>query len=214
MKKTMFIIAAMFAVVIGFTACSSSKAVSETGKALNREEVEVKMTKSEELAFEKPATRASGEGTNFDLSFAKTYAEGQARAEFQRKLEALVKTASEQGNTGNNVASTTGAESGLVGDQGYKNSAFAKQVAEGIVRNTAIIHADKFKKVDGQYHVYVCIEYLGEISDIVDHMVSAAKRQVPQQVSDEERLKIQFELEQFKKSLEEDFKKLSEAQNR
>ena len=53
MRKNMFIVATIVAAAIGFTACSSSKAVSETSKALNREEVEVKMTKSEELAFAK-----------------------------------------------------------------------------------------------------------------------------------------------------------------
>ncbi len=214
MKKNMFIAATIVVAAMGFTACSSSKAVSETTKALLQEEVEVKLTKSEELAFEKPAIRDFGDGTNFNLSFAKAYAENQARAAFQRKLETLVKTATEEGNGGVNLASSNAAESSLVGDQGYKNDAFAKQIAEGIVKNTAVIHADKFKKADGQYHVYVCIEYLGEISDIVDNMVSAARKQIPQQVSDEERLKILFELDQFKKSLEEDFKKLSNVQNR
>ena len=212
MKKTMFIIAAMFAVVIGFTACSSSKAVSGTGKALNREEVEVKMTKSEELTFAKPEIRAFGDGTNFNMSFAMTFAEGQARAAFQRKIEALVQTASEEALTAYQQASTNGVESSIVSDQDIKSGAFAKQIAEGVLKNTAVIHADKFKTVDGQYHVYVCIEYRGAVNDMVENMVAQAQKRVPQQVSDEDRIKIQFEIEQFKKKLEEDFNRLREQQ--
>jgi hypothetical protein len=214
MRKNMFIAATIVAAAIGFTACSSSKAVSETGKALNREEVEVKMTKSEELAFEKPAIRSFGDGTNFNLSFAMTFAENQARAAFQRKVEALVQTASEEALTGYQQASTNGVESSIVSDQDIKSGAFAKQLAEGVLKNTAVIHADKFKKTDGQYHVYVCIEYRGEVNDMVENMVAAAKKRIPQQVSDEDRIKIQFEIEQFKKKLEEDFNRLRDEQNR
>lgn len=212
MRKNMFIAATIVAAAIGFTACSSSKAVSETGKALNREEVEVKMTKSEELAFDKPAIRDFGDGTNFNLSFAKTFAEGQARAAFQRKVEALVQTASEEALTAYQQASTNGAESSIVSDQDIKSGAFAKQLAEGVLKNTAVIHADKFKKADGQYHVYVCIEYRGDVNDMVENMVAAAQKRIPQQVSDEDRVKIQFEIEQFKKKLEEDFNRLREEQ--
>lgn len=212
MRKNMFVAATIVAAAIGFTACSSSKAVSETSKALNREEVEVKMTKSEELAFDKPAIRDFGDGTNFNLSFAKTFAEGQARAAFQRKVEALVQTASEEALTAYQQASTNGAESSIVSDQDIKSGAFAKQLAEGVLKNTAVIHADKFKKADGQYHVYVCIEYRGDVNDMVENMVAAAQKRIPQQVSDEDRVKIQFEIEQFKKKLEEDFNRLREEQ--
>lgn len=214
MRKNMFIVATIVVAAMGFTACSSSKAVSETSKALNREEVEVKMTKSEELAFEKPAIRSFGDGTNFNLSFAMTFAEGQARAAFQRKVEALVQTASEEALTAYQQASTNGVESSIVSDQDIKSGAFAKQLAEGVLKNTAVIHADKFKKTDGQYHVYVCIEYRGEVNDMVENMVAAAKKRIPQQVSDEDRIKIQFEIEQFKKKLEEDFNRLRDEQNR
>ena len=210
----MFIVATIVVAAMGFTACSSSKAVSETGRALNREGVEVKMTKSEELAFEKPAIRSFGDGTNFNLSFAMTFAEGQARAAFQRKVEALVQTASEEALTAYQQASTNGVESSIVSDQDIKSGAFAKQLAEGVLKNTAVIHADKFKKTDGQYHVYVCIEYRGEVNDMVENMVAAAKKRIPQQVSDEDRIKIQFEIEQFKKKLEEDFNRLRDEQNR
>lgn len=210
----MFIVATIVAVAIGFTACSSSRAVNETSKALNQEEVEVKMTKSEELAFDKPSIRDFGDGTNFNLSFAKNFAEGQARAAFQRKVEALVQTASEEALTAYQQASTNGVESSIVSDQDIKSGAFAKLLAEGVLKNTAVIHADKFKKADGQYHVYVCIEYRGEVNDMVENMVAAAKKRIPQQVSDEDRIKIQFEIEQFKKKLEEDFNRLRDEQNR
>lgn len=214
MRKNIFIVATIVVATMGFIACSSSKAISKTGKTLNREEVEVKMTKSEELAFEKPAIRSFGDGTNFNLSFAMTFAEGQARAAFLRKVEALVQTASEEALTVYQQASSNEVESSIVSDQDIKSGAFAKQLSEGVLKNTAVIHTDKFKKADGQYHVYVCIEYRGEVNEMVENMVATAKKRVPQQVSDEDKVKIQFELEQFKKKLEEDFKRLREEQNR
>ena len=58
----------------------------------------VEMTISQQMAEDRPATRAWGEGTNFNQSFAKTYAETQARAAFARMLSSKVTTASRQAN--------------------------------------------------------------------------------------------------------------------
>ena len=209
MRKNMFVAAAMVAVAFGFTACSSSQAVSSTAKSAR--ETAMMSVPSIELADAKPATRDYGEGTDLlEESWAKQSAEEAARAAFQRKIETWVSSASESSMTMYQKASSNGAESSKVADQAGKRSALNKALAEGIVRNTAVIKTDRYRTADGGYHVYVCIEYMGEIGDMVRELSDSMEKLVEQQVSDDERLQIQFEKEQFEKSLQDDFERFRE----
>lgn len=193
--------------MIMLSSCGSSKPAT-TSASLNEEEIEVKKTKSEKLAEEKPAMRDFGEGTNFNQSFAKTYAEGQARAAFARKLQTMVQTASRESADGAMKAHSNGADSSLGTDQGILSNAFAQQVSEGAVSGLVVINTDTFKKKDGQYHVYVCVEYMGNIESLASSLANQAKKVVEQQVSEEERLKMKFEYEQFKNSIQDQLERL------
>ena len=86
-------------------------------------------------------------------------------------------------------------------------------LSEGLVKNTSVINSDKILLPDGRYEVYVCIEYRGEISNMMNEMLSATKNRIPQQISDEDKLKIQFELERFKESMEEEFERYRKEKN-
>lgn len=195
---------------IGMLACatSCSHKVTTTPQALNSEEVELKKTKSQEMAESKPGTRAYGEATHMNQSFARTYAEGQARAEFARKLSTMVQTASRQATDGALKFSSDAIDSSVGEDQGILSNAFAQQVADGPVKSTVVINTDTFKKRDGQYHVYVCIEWQGDAAKLADAMTANYKKKVEQQVSDEERVKMEVRYEDFKKSLEEQLNRL------
>lgn len=215
MKKSKFFSLAallMVSAAVIFSSCSSQKAVVSANQAPEEDEVAVKMSKSQELAEEKPALRDWGEASNFNMSFAKTYAEGQARAAFRRKIEAMVKTASKQAANGTMMAHSNGAESSVGEDQGFLSDAFAQQVASGVAKNVVVIKTETFKKKDGQYHVYVCTEYQGSVAQLAQELTNAAKRQVGQQVSDQEMLKSRWRNEQFEKSIAEDLEKLNAAQ--
>ena len=92
MNKTLCMIA-IATLALSMGSCGGSK-----NAASMKNESLVEMTISQQMAEDRPATRAWGEGTNFNQSFAKTYAETQARAAFARMLSSKVTTASRQAN--------------------------------------------------------------------------------------------------------------------
>lgn len=204
-KQTLSAVA--FTIMLFATSCSHK--VSTPSEALNSEEVAVASTKSQKLAEEKPGTRAFGEATHMNLSFARTYAEGQARAEFARKLSTLVQTASRQAADGALKYSSNAVDAQMGEDQGIRSNAFAQQVADGAINGTIIINTDTFKKKDGQYHVYVCIEWQGSVAELADNMTKNFKKNVEQQVSDEDRVKMEVRYEDFRKSIEEQLNRLA-----
>lgn len=197
MKQILFAIAAF---VLLCSSCSSSK-VSIEGKKMEKSE-------QQKLAEAKPACRTWGEATQFNQSFAKTYAEGQARAEFARKLATLVQTASRQATDGADLAHSDGENSSQGHDQGITSNAFAQQVADGMVSGLVVISSDTYKLKDGQYHVYVCMEWQGSVDKMAQEMTQNYRKRVEQQVSDQDRAKMEVRYEEFKKSIEEQLKRL------
>lgn len=190
----------MVTIAIISMGCSSSQASIE-GKKMEKSE-------QQKLAESKPACRTWGEATQFNQSFAKTYAEGQARAEFARKLATLVQTASRQATDGADLAHSDGDNSSQGHDQGITSNAFAQQVAEGMVSGLAVISSDTYKLKDGQYHVYVCMEWQGSVEKLAQEMTQNYRKRVEQQVSDQDRAKMEVRYEEFKKSIEDQLKRL------
>lgn len=197
MKQILFAIAA---IALLCSSCSSLK-VSIEGKKMEKSE-------QQKLAEAKPACRTWGEATQFNQSFAKTYAEGQARAEFARKLATLVQTASRQATDGADIAHSDGENSSQGHDQGITSNAFAQQVADGMVSGLSTISADTYKLKDGQYHVFVCMEWQGSVDKMAQEMTQNYRKRVEQQVFDQDRAKMEVRYEEFKKSIEEQLKRL------
>lgn len=197
MKNLIYI---FVAVAMLCASCSSSKTSIEGQK----------MEKSEQqkLAEAKPAIRAWGEATQFNQSFARTYAEGQARAEFARKLATLVQAASRQATDGADIAHSDNENSSQGHDQGITSNAFAQQVADGLVCGLTIISTDTYKLKDGQYHVFVCMEWQGSVDKLANEMTQNYRQRVEQQVSDQERVIMEVRYEEFKKSIEDQLKRL------
>lgn len=186
--------------ILCLVSCSSSKSAIE-GKKMEKSE-------QQKLAEAKPGCRSWGEGTQFSQSFAKTYAEGQARAEFARKLASMVQTASRQATDGADVAHSDGEQSSQGHDQGITSNAFAQQVADGMVNGLTVISSDSYKLKNGQYHVYVCLEWQGSVDQLAQDMTKNYRTRVEQQVSDQERAKMEVRYDEFKKSIEEQLKRL------
>lgn len=197
MKKLVFLFVSLALIC---TSCSSSKASIE-GKKMEKSE-------QQKMAEAKPAVRSWGEATQFNQSFAKTYAEGQARAEFARKLASVVETASRQATDGADIAHSDGENSSQGHDQGIISNAFAQQVADGMINGLTVISTDTYKLNDGQYHVFVCMEWQGNVDQLAQEMTKNYRKRVEQQVSDEDRAKMEVRYEEFRKSVEEQLKRL------
>ena len=93
-------------------------------------------------------------------------------------------------------------------DEGEISNDNVLAIAQGVVKNLVIIKKSKFLRADGSYHVYVCLEYRGDRKALAEDITQKAK----QQVSDDERLRNQYDFEKFRQRVEEELAKMK-AQN-
>lgn len=207
MKLRNILIAAVGALLAVSTLSSCGKKTATS--AMRSKESAVEKVKSLVLAEQKPGLRAYGEGTHNSQSFAITYAEGQARAQLARFLGGQLVTASEQVTDGAQISSSDLTNQTIGEDEGALSNARAEQIAAGAVRNTAVINTDIYQRQDGKYHVYVCIEYMASIGDLARDMANGYKKQISQQVSDEDRAKMEVRAEEVRKRIEERLAKLN-----
>lgn len=197
-----FIYQILFMSAISFfalTGCKTSKNVSSSLGA-----VEIPQNICETLAQEKPATRAYGKGTHFNEMTAKNIAAAQARRDFANAIMAKIKTATSGDASSYEVYSGDSNSGNAESDQANKNNDSFLSIAEGIVSNTAIIKSVKFLLPNKQYEYWVCIEYLDGVSE----MATKITKEVEQRISDEEKLKMNFEFEQFRKRMESELESM------
>ena len=200
-KIKLFYVAIFTLVSFSFVGCKSSKSVT------SNDEVAIKVDQCIELQEKAPERREWGEGTDYTMTDASAYAQASARAKFAFKLESVVEAGTSHSSQKFNKASSNGENGGLVSDRTGLDKNFYSVVTQQIVKNTVVIKTSPYKQKDGQYHVYVCIEYRGTLEDMAESIAS----KVNEQLSDEEKLKIQFDYQQFKKEIEEQLKNMKQS---
>lgn len=204
MKKFILCLMTVVATLTLTTSCGK-KTVADT---LRDTPKEVTKSKSQKLAEEKPGLRAWGTATNFKQSFARNYADAQARAQFRRNLSTIISDAWRETNDGAIVFHSNGQETAIGTDQGALNDGFTTSIADGLVNGMVVINTDTFQQKDGQYICYVCIEYNGDISKMAAAMTKEAEHRIGQQVSDEDRAKMEVRHDEFQKKVEEKLKQI------
>jgi hypothetical protein len=201
MKKSIFLIAcAAICATITFTGCKSSKNISSSIGA-----VEIPSNVCETMAEMKPATRTAGKGTHFSEMTARNIAEMQARGQFARAIATKIKTATGEESFGYNLYSGDTQSGNSVQDQGQKTNDSALSIAEGVVANTVVIKSAKFKLPNQQFEYWVCLEYQAGVAE----MATEIARKVEQKIPDEQKLKMNFEFEQFRKKMEDELEKMN-----
>lgn len=198
MNKITKILLAATMILPMLTSCSSSKKVTAVA-----DEVEIKQSRCEKLAYEKPVLRAWGEGTYSDQSTAFRLAQNAARNNFASNIETMVENATDQETVAYKKFNSNGTESSQSSDQGSKVNDLARSISSQLLKGIGVIDSETRKTKDNQYHIYVCVEYNGSITELASKMKNAAESAIGQQVSDEERAKINIELEDFRKRIEE-----------
>lgn len=198
--KLFLLSVATFVAITNFTACKSQKEATTPG------EVAIKVDQCIELQEQAPDRRAWGEGTDYTMSDATAYAQASARTNFAYMIETAVEAGTSHSTQKFNKASSDGENGGLVSDRTGLDKNLYSVVAQQIVKNTTIIKTSPYKQKDGQYHVYVCIEYRGSVGDMANSIAS----KVEEQLSDEEKMRIQFDYQQFKKEIEEQLKNMKQ----
>jgi hypothetical protein len=188
--KKVFIFAAIAACSgVMVSGCGSGKKVTQG--------TVVQQNICEEMYEKKPATRAVGQGTHFKEQTARNIAEVQARAQFARAISAQIKTATSEEAVGYDLYSGDVASGNAVSDQGAKQNDFAQSIANETVNSMVVIKTYKLLLPNNQYTVWVCMEYQAGVADIA---AKVAKR-VQQRIPDEEKMKMNFEFEQYRKRI-------------
>lgn len=201
MKKTLFFaaIAALLTCACGSAKQSSAVSVP-TGVAspTGVKAVVAEGSACYKMQEEKPAIRSVGSGTNFKESFAKQRAITQAQAEYATKIQAAVEAACEEVGVSLEQYASDGKTGAAVTDQSAEGGNLASMVAKQNVKNTTVIKTERYVKEDGQYLVYVCIEYAGDLSELVSEVEDGLK----EQISEADRAKLEARHDKFRKRVE------------
>lgn len=198
-KNFIFVLAAAFVL----SSCGGSKQTIAPSNLPAR----TKIAKDEcQLLQEKrPEIRAWGEGISYSLSSASNAAELQARAKFARALNAKVKAIEGSQNFDYNKSSTNGREGATVRDEGANRNGMQLSDAEEVIRNAVIINTSQFMLQDGSYQVFVCLEYKEGVAKMAEDITEKVK----QRVSDEDRIKMQYEFQKFRELIEKELKTMN-----
>lgn len=162
---------------------------------------EMKLTEAESYALKKPGTRAAGKGVSSRESVAVQVARAQARAAFAEAISSAVNSALK--TSGFDVSQYAGddEEGHEVSDGAEKTNTMIKSVSKQVIENTQVVKTNKFyNKKTRKYTVFVCLEYNGDIAKLAKEIAN----KVSQKISDEQRMKIDFELENFEKEIEKE----------
>lgn len=185
--------------------CGSSKQTLNTGIASSEKKID--LDECIIMADGNP-NRAWGEATNGRISDAKAYAEGQARAAIARKISTAITNATNENNVAWQQSSYSGSEGATVRDEGGKQEGKTAQIVKMVLDNVVVMKSSVYQKPNGLYHVYVCVEQ----QDSPSKMANKIANKVKQQVSDDDRLKMQFQFEKFEESIEKELQKMKDEQ--
>lgn len=181
------------------TACGNKK----QGLQATTGQVAIEQDVCEQLQEDKPAVRAVGVGEHFKEMTARNIAEAQARGQFVRMLESKIKTSTAQDAGGYSLYAGDSASGNSMDDQMAKANDFVQSIANDIAANMVLIKTSKYILPNKQYKVYVCLEY----QEGVSAMAAKVATKIAQKIPDEEKLKMNFEFEQYRKRIEEELEK-------
>ncbi len=206
MKRKSLIITASFISLI-LCSCGGSKQIPNnyynnpqtTNNNDNPYGDEVKKTPAEEYALAAPGKRAAGSGRSWSENVAQQAAEADARRAFSESIDAAIKSAFDRAGIDYDLYSGNNESGNQVTDGGSKQRAMVDIVSQNIIRNTHVVKKNKYYNSKNKiYTIFICLEYMGEVSDIAKNTTE----QIIQQVSDKDRSKIQKEIDAFKKEIE------------
>ena len=190
MKRINLLGTALLTIVV-MTSCGSSKPVTQTvQQPAVQQDVEINVPCSgPEFQTNKEYFRASSMGLSTDMSIAKKKAMTEARAEIATAINAKVKSV-----TDSYVSSY---QQGENDESKSRYQSLTRTVVEQELSGTRKKKKKTMKTPGGKYKVYVSLELAGE--EIMNAMANRIKN--------DDKLRIDFEYEKFKKVFEEEMSK-------
>lgn len=160
---------------------------------------EIKKTDAEKHAEKMPEKRSSGKGVAPKESMARQLARLDARANFAEAISVAVISASKETDYDLSQYAGDDEEGMNVEDAISRSKTWKRSISDVIINNTIEVMKNVFyNKKTRKYTVYVCLEYNGKISEMVDQITN----NVRQKVSDKDRQKIEANLDAFEQEIE------------
>ena len=196
MKKVYF----MAVLLVGslLVSCGVSKNSATSASAVKgRVAQELSEAQLYAMSAPKGVLRAYGEYTLDEEGFAMRYATAQARANLAEIISAKVTTGIEMYRNSYKKTAITADETKTVKDADGSDQQLIRQVSEESISGAAPVKVSTYVLPNGTYQVYVCVE--ADAAAIATYVAHNAT--VQQLVSDEDRMKIDYNRDQFREGL-------------
>ncbi len=184
MKKILFLASVAVAALLTLVSCGAKKSFGDNKAVENPSAI----TK----ALEKPATRAYGTATQFDLGFATRTASAAARQALAAQVRQVLTSNTNLHNYAASAIASDGVEHATAKDEeGQVNEMVEAIVANIPVAGAAVIDNNIFRTPDNQYQVFICVEYQGDAAKMASDMTTAYRNYLTQRVSPDKREEIE-----------------------
>lgn len=223
MKQKRFIVTycALFMAIMPLmvmTGCSGKKSVPEPYKEISDEYEELQKTTKlqnlkndgiydygntqEEINEYELASplRFVGQASALDQTFARRYAETDARANAASSIASKVEALTKRYNLGDKKGSADRNTSNSVADEGGTNEGVIREIVNGTVKGATVVKRGFYTKPNGETRVVLCVEignndlqkYCSDLTESVENLIS-----------DEDKLKLRYDRQKFCEELEE-----------
>lgn len=186
--------------ILAISSCGSSKkavVVEDSGRG---KKIEASESLLYALDAPKGVLRAFGEGVDTEYGYAYRSAMAQARDEMGRILKTQVESGISLYRKTYAVGNTTREESKVNKDKMQENEDLITSICTSSVSGSKAVKTDQYyNEKNGEYTVHVCVEL---DTDAVINSLDYDK--IEQLISEDQRLEIDFNKDQFKKQLKAD----------
>lgn len=185
--------------ILAITSCGSSKKAVGNDSGFGKK-IEASECLIYALNAPKGVLREFGEGVDTEYGYAYRFAMAQARDGMARILKTQVESGISLYRKTYAVGNTTREESKVNKDKMGENEDLITSICTSSVSGAKAVKSDQYyNEVNGEYTVHVCVEL---DTDAVINNLDYDK--IEQLISDDQRLEIDFNKDQFKKQLKAD----------
>ena len=197
MKKLMVLLAGAGATAL-FSACGTSQKTTSGGNSNSPYGSVQESNICIELQEQDPVRRKYGMGQNFKESTAGNIAEAQARGAFARQIRSAVISATDELGLSMSKYSDNGQQGTSQSDATSTTADWSNNISMAVINNVVPIKTLRYYDSTKQrFTVFKCLEYQGSIDDMVSKIVKA----IEDQISPEDKSKIEAKGDKFRQSI-------------
>lgn len=208
--KKIILFAVFTALACAMVSCGSQKQVVANTDSGIGEETALIPALQMKLDARKGELRGYGTYNDSDMGYAYRGANANARADVSEQISAKLKTAIDLFKEKHAKGINDVDRSDNVKDTNEADRFTVTQIADEVVVGAKAIKVNTYKQKNGTYTTHVCVEV---DSDMIAEQIANNKK-LESLLTDDEKLKIDFDREQFKKEMKELFDEYKEERNR